>query len=701
MSIILKETRKQEIHWLLSWNVGDEANDKLTYLLGQLSSHFAKNKIKSGGYVWEASNEDWKPFLLASETDQKRIREEYSLLSVKVTEALNKKIDPSSVQSLVNRIMTIPNADYIYYRIDENEINILLTAWGFKNNRNPIVVPPKRYVEDNDNTIRIGFMNSNAILPNHPFAILKQTVNELQTGEDGFFVLGNKVNYGTEFKIESRVTGEQFQFTVIKEQSDYIFNITMPESEVEDSEPIISTSDIANISDDENTETDIPTSEAMRPDSIEEDSNETIHDDSSNNQPLDVTIQLLNQKGNPIPQSKMLLRNHKGKKLVSVTNEDGCIVAPYHFFTDKKKIKVSPQIKNVKPCKFKYTASCNFYVIELKDIRRRKFPWWILLLFLLLLLLVRCEHDIKVTCLDEKTGSPIENVDISLDYIAHFLYDDGEFFVNKEHHYLQYTDETGCTIFKDLECSVFSYLFYCFSKVLIVAEENSEYSGFFHFTRHVVFNLENIDCDVDIAMCIDNTGSMLPFLNMVKNNAINFHSDLTKYSKMKRRNIKNIRIKVISFGDLRETQIKESVMFSIPKDIKPFNDYVKNINCFGGIDAPENGLEALAMAINTDWVKTDIRHRHIILLYTDASAHELGLVSFDSPNTPKTFDELENRWNCMDENAKRLVLFAPNCYPWNNIAKSWDKVVHKTENLNILLSGKGYEEILEAICKSL
>lgn len=702
MSIILKEARKQEVHWMLPWNIGEEANDKLLLLLGQLDCYFAKNKIKAGGYVWEAPDEGWKSFAVASESERAQIRSEYLVLSGKVAERLNKIIsNPSSAQSLAERIMIIPNDEYIYYRFNENGIILLLTAWGFKSRSMPIIPPPKP-IPQSGNIVRIGFMSDNLIFPNHPFAILKQTTNELQTNEDGFYELGNRLKTGTEFNIVSRVSGEQFQFTVIEGQSDYIFNITIPTAMNETSEPIVvMPNHTENATDDEKDEIIVPITNQLNSDESEQESNRIIPEDLSDKYPADITIQLFDQKGTPIPQTRLLLINHKKKEFSSITNNDGCILVPHSYFTDKKRVKVLPQIKDVKATKFKYTDTCNFYKIYIKEGRKKKFPWWIFLFLLLLLLLVRCEHDIKVTCIDGKTGEPIENVDISLDYTAHLLYDNGKFFVNKEHSHLQYTDKTGSTIFKDIECSVFSYLFYFLSKVKIVAEENAEYSGLCHFTRHVVFTLESIECDVDIAMCIDHTASMGYLLNMVKENAMNFHSDLKKYCEMRRRKIKNIRIKVISFGDLREEPIKESVVFTIPQELDAFNDYVERIKCFGGGDLPENGLEALALAINTDWVKTDIRHRHIILMYTDAPAHQLGSMFRCPPNMPRSLDELEDNWNGMDEKVKRLVLFAPHSYPWSDIAFSWNNVVHKTENLNVIFSGKGYEDILEAICRSL
>lgn len=352
--------------------------------------------------------------------------------------------------------------------------------------------------------------------------------------------------------------------------------------------------------------------------------------------------------------------------------------------------------------RFKFSKDQLDYEFQLK---KRRCWWWLLLCLLPLLLLIRCEHDITVTCIDERTKQPVQGINVELDYTAHFLYDEGHFFADVPVNRELVTDSEGTAVFEDLECSVFSYIFYCLSEVHVVADESMEKSALFHFTRHIIIELENIDCAVDIVMCIDNTGSMDDLISMVKSNALNFYTDLRNYCEKRRRNIRNVRLKVVPFGDLTEGPIIQSKMFVIPEEETEYQNFVNDITAEGGGDSDENGLEALAMAINTEWVRSDYRLRHIILLYTDASAHQLDNprthTGYYPPNMPKNMTELHDMWNKMDKASQRLVLFAPKSYPWVDIAEDWDNVAHKTDNLNTILTGVGYEEILEAICKSL
>lgn len=136
--------------------------------------------------------------------------------------------------------------------------------------------------------------------------------------------------------------------------------------------------------------------------------------------------------------------------------------------------------------KLKYTEKYDLYTVQMVQ---RRFPWWILLLLLPLLLLVQCHKDIEVCCLDADCNMPIEELPITLEYQAHYLWNKGCFLTNDSIKLTQKTDSTGITVFKDLSCSVYSYIFYCLSKASFsvkckcYAAVKEKYN--FHYTHHV------------------------------------------------------------------------------------------------------------------------------------------------------------------------------------------------------------------------
>ena len=128
---------------------------------------------------------------------------------------------------------------------------------------------------------------------------------------------------------------------------------------------------------------------------------------------------------------------------------------------------MSKKIKDINYKKnFKFNENQLDYEFQLK----KKRNWWWLLLFLLpLLLLIRCEREIRVQTVTEQGNIPISDAEVRIDYVAHYLYKDGTFFANIPYQQSQVTDSLGYTTFTELGCSVYSYLFYCLSKVNLIA----------------------------------------------------------------------------------------------------------------------------------------------------------------------------------------------------------------------------------------
>lgn len=208
---------------------------------------------------------------------------------------------------------------------------------------------------------------------------------------------------------------------------------------------------------------------------------------------------------------------------------------------------------------------------------------------------------------------------------------------------------------------------------------------------------EGIDTNVDIVFVIDATRSMQDTIDMVKQSALSFHENLKPYLENAGRKIANLRIKTIWFRDFfydGQYAYGESKFFELPEQQKEFYDFVTGINEAGGGDEPESALEALTLAMRSDFVQDGEKKRHIIVLFTDAAAHpfedydrlveeaaKMGCKPEMYPeNMPKNLAEFYNAWqgNAMcqdalgtdgedtklDRTGRRLVLFAPNAYPW-------------------------------------
>lgn len=160
--------------------------------------------------------------------------------------------------------------------------------------------------------------------------------------------------------------------------------------------------------------------------------------------------------------------------------------------------------------KVTFEGNDDVYVIKVKS---KKFPWWIFLLLLPLLLLIKCNRDISVSCFDGQKN-PITNQNVNLEYVSHFLWNNG-FLVSQNVSREQTTDNQGNTIFKDLPCSVFSYIFYRGENVKVSAKQTDCYSASdtinkFHSVNHIDLIFAERLTSLTIKLTDLKTGSPLP-----------------------------------------------------------------------------------------------------------------------------------------------------------------------------------------------
>lgn len=210
--------------------------------------------------------------------------------------------------------------------------------------------------------------------------------------------------------------------------------------------------------------------------------------------------------------------------------------------------------------------------------------------------------------------------------------------------------------------------------------------------------LGGITTYVDIVFCIDVTASMAPIINTVKNLTLDLYDDLiTNMREKNNRIVKQLRVKVIAFRDYYcdgPYAMEESPFYTLPEQKAEFRSFVASLEAKGGGDEPENALEAMALAMKSDWVRVTNpnteKARNVVVIFTDASAHPLeksadGVSEYYPADMLKSYNELYEAWcgqgTCMDgqasytmdKMAERLVIFAPeDSYPWSDMAEEID-----------------------------
>jgi len=199
---------------------------------------------------------------------------------------------------------------------------------------------------------------------------------------------------------------------------------------------------------------------------------------------------------------------------------------------------------------------------------------------------------------------------------------------------------------------------------------------------------------IDLVFCIDVTGSMQPFIDNVKSHILNIPVELTNKFSAIGKTADQIRVRVVAFGDFKTdtNAINASPFFTVlpAEQNSEFDYFVSALRANGGGE-PKSGLEALSVAMCSDWVLDGDHQRHIIFLFTDGSAHPLEdrvgeIPAAFASQIPSSIDKLTDGWEGRGQRASgftttikrpghRLILFAPDTYPWPTIGDNWSQTV--------------------------
>ena len=215
---------------------------------------------------------------------------------------------------------------------------------------------------------------------------------------------------------------------------------------------------------------------------------------------------------------------------------------------------------------------------------------------------------------------------------------------------------------------------------------------------------------VDIVFCVDVTGSMTPILDQVKANALRFYSDVQSNLTAKGKTIDELRVRVVAFRDIvadGEAALQESPFFELPGEEAGFSNFVNGLVAEGGGDAPESGLEAVALAMTSPWTTRGDRRRQVVVVWTDQPAHPLdpgALSPTFADRVPADFSALTDLWEDpqgpLGSSSKRLILFAPDGPGWSDISGVWENVVHHPSQAGGGLSDIDYGTIIDSIGNS-
>ena len=215
----------------------------------------------------------------------------------------------------------------------------------------------------------------------------------------------------------------------------------------------------------------------------------------------------------------------------------------------------------------------------------------------------------------------------------------------------------------------------------------------------------------DIVFCIDCTESMGLHINSVKEMIYRILSDVKIAYEMRSKNLHELRVRIVAFrdlaNDLNSLEVSEFFIIEPSSDREDVKSFLNQLKPSSRGNERKSALEALAIAFSSEWTDKGDRQRHIVVVFTDASAHKLedrvGNVPAEfADSIPKSLDELNEMWDGdkqekLKKSARRLIVFGPDSYPWNTIGDYWGNTAWLPSQAGVGLAEEGYRTILDML----
>ena len=182
----------------------------------------------------------------------------------------------------------------------------------------------------------------------------------------------------------------------------------------------------------------------------------------------------------------------------------------------------------------------------------------------------------------------------------------------------------------------------------------------------------------DYVLCIDASKSMFSKLKTLKERIKHF----LRLSQMvfdenipKSKGVK-LRVKLIAFRDYATAKepMKESKFFVYPDEESGFISFLDGIEAKEGGEFSNNALEAIALALKSDWTTGGYRRR-FVAVFANSQPIPLGDRA-DCPGypegMPKSFKELADSWDAFSARSDSIMaLFVPESESWGQLIKEF------------------------------
>lgn len=210
---------------------------------------------------------------------------------------------------------------------------------------------------------------------------------------------------------------------------------------------------------------------------------------------------------------------------------------------------------------------------------------------------------------------------------------------------------------------------------------------------------------VDIVFVVDISLGHDSFLDSFRKNLPDFLSHIHDKLASTESMFSILRVKITWFRDFYfdgNEAYGESPFYYYPNEKGKIHSFASALKCSGGGDLPESSLEALTLAMRSDFSQAGDFRNHFVILVTDEDAHRFedytrlakialrqGRVPIQYPdhmpwdagafsdawvnNDPNGFFSADSEHTKLDPMGKWLFFITPDCYPWDDMEVCLDR----------------------------
>lgn len=207
----------------------------------------------------------------------------------------------------------------------------------------------------------------------------------------------------------------------------------------------------------------------------------------------------------------------------------------------------------------------------------------------------------------------------------------------------------------------------------------------------------------DIVFCIDINNNMMQCLERIKKLLREFPSKIIRAYAECGKYVSNVRVKIITYGNKIEPDIKESRWFNL-SDVKGLEPeyFSAHIRYLRSIETSGNALalNAISKAIHTDWTQYEGKKRHHIIVFSNSKFNFTDVELFENTTgvwMNSGFGQQESNDISLSQSSKFIFILAPDVYPWRELYESWDQVVYNPLERDFIEDDIFYLDVVNAM----